>query len=131
MYLKDLFSNFSFLSSFINWISQKNINWYWNNYVEYKIISDYDFFYKSMKKRIFPQIPTNLMAMLEGASFSFMIGYKACTWKKNVEVLKIKQENMKNNRTFKMNFSFFQIWCIWEVYKHCNFSILCLHAIIT
>jgi hypothetical protein len=34
---------------------------------------------KINEKRIISQIPTNLMAMLEGASFLFMIGYKTCT----------------------------------------------------
>jgi hypothetical protein len=56
----------------------KNINWYFNNYVEYKIINDYDVFLINEKK-ILLQIATTLMAMLEATSFSFSIGYKKNT----------------------------------------------------
>jgi hypothetical protein len=47
-----------------------------------KLLVIMNFFLKINEKRIFSQIPTNRMAMLEGASFSFTIGYKTCTWKK-------------------------------------------------
>jgi hypothetical protein len=59
MYLKDCFLKYRLLLSFINWksqnILQKNINWYCNNYVEYKIINDYDFLINEKKKSKFQQ----------------------------------------------------------------------------
>jgi hypothetical protein len=45
----------------------------------FKLLMIMNFFLKDeklMKKYFFPQIPTTLMAMLEGASFSALIGYK-------------------------------------------------------
>ncbi len=48
MYLKDLIFNFWIFFHLLienhKTLLQKYINWYFNNYVEYKIVNDYEFF---------------------------------------------------------------------------------------